>query len=121
MRPPGHPATIQRAIGFCSLDSRAYAALEDLATATHRLGVCDIDFHHWTGPEAILQDHAHAAFSSIHRHPCYPGTGTTDVGNNCFHFPVPPRLPRLEYRKVLTTALQKVRDFKPSIVGVSAG
>lgn len=121
MRPPGHHATRDRAMGFCYLNSIAIAALEALATGSHRVAVYDFDVHHGNGTEAILQDHPHAAFYSIHQHPCYPGTGTTDVGNNCFNFPVPPRLPRLEYRKVLATALEKVRDFKPSIVGVSAG
>jgi len=62
-----------------------------------------------------------AAFFSIHQHPCYPGTGTANVGNNCFNFPVSPHTPREEYRKVLTSALEELKRFKPDLVGVSAG
>src|SRR5262249_35245855 len=58
---------------------------------------------------------------SIHQSPCYPGTGTTDVGNNCFNFPVRPGLPRKEYRAVLSKALEGVKKFKPDLVAVSAG
>lgn len=121
MRPPGHHATRDRAMGFCYFNSIAIAALEALASGSHRVAVYDFDVHHGNGTEAIVRDHPHAAFYSIHQHPCYPGTGMSDVGNNCFNFPVPPRTPRLEYRKVLTTAMNKLRDFKPSIVGISAG
>src|SRR6202030_1101718 len=49
------------------------------------------------------------------------GTGGRNVGRNCFNFPVPPRTSRAEYREVLTSALEALRIFKPSIVAVSAG
>src|SRR5256885_9453425 len=47
--------------------------------------VFDFDVHHGNGTEAILLNVPHAAFFSIHQHPCYPGTGTRNVGNNCFN------------------------------------
>ncbi|MBI3880824.1 MAG: histone deacetylase [Verrucomicrobia bacterium] len=121
MRPPGHHATSDRVMGFCYFNNIAIAALEALATGAKRVAVFDFDVHHGNGTEAILVDRPGAAFFSIHQHPCYPGTGTGDVGKNCFNFPVAPRTPRDEYRKVLTRALDGLKKFKPEIVFVSAG
>jgi acetoin utilization deacetylase AcuC-like enzyme len=121
LRPPGHHATRERAMGFCYFNSVAIAALEALATGINRAAVFDFDVHHGNGTEAILVDHPHAAFYSVHQHPCYPGTGTRDVGRNCFNFPVAPRTPRLEYRQVLQRALEAMKRFKPDLVLVSAG
>src|ERR1035441_5784043 len=62
-----------------------------------------------------------AAFISIHQFPCYPGTGTRNVGNNCYNYPVLPQTLRGEYRHVLASALEHLEAFKPSLVAVSAG
>jgi acetoin utilization deacetylase AcuC-like enzyme len=121
LRPPGHHATRDRAMGFCYLNSIAIAAMEGLANGVSRLAIFDFDVHHGNGTEAILLNQPHAAFYSIHQHPCYPGTGTRDVGSNCFNFPVAPHTPRLEYRAVFERALKELRKFKPALVGVSAG
>jgi len=121
MRPPGHHATDDTSMGFCYLNSVAIAALESLATGAKKVAVFDFDVHHGNGTEAILLNQPGAAFFSIHQHPCYPGTGTRDVGNNCFNFPVPPATPRMEYRKVLSQALETLKKFKPDFVAVSAG
>jgi acetoin utilization deacetylase AcuC-like enzyme len=121
LRPPGHHATRDRAMGFCYFNSIAIAVLEALASGTQRAAVYDFDVHHGNGTEAILRDHPQAAFYSIHQHPCYPGTGTKDVGKNCFNYPVAPRIPRDEYRKVLNRALDDLKMFKPDLVAVSAG
>jgi acetoin utilization deacetylase AcuC-like enzyme len=119
MRPPGHHATRDRAMGFCFLNSIAIAALEALSMGVANIAVYDFDVHHGNG--AILVDHPHAAFFSIHQHPCYPGTGTRDVGRNCFNYPVAPQTPRAQYRKVLDKALDDLKKFKPDMVAVSAG
>ncbi|PYI86865.1 MAG: histone deacetylase, partial [Verrucomicrobia bacterium] len=86
LRPPGHHAMRERAMGFCYLNSIAIAALEALSTGTANLAVYDFDVHHGNGTEAILLNHPHCAYFSIHQHPCYPGTGTSNVGNNCFNY-----------------------------------
>lgn len=121
MRPPGHHATRARAMGFCYLNNIAIAALEALATGTRRIAVYDFDVHHGNGTEAILLNQPGAAFFSIHQFPCYPGTGTRNLGNNCFNYPAPPQTPRLEYRHILASALEHLQAFKPEIVAVSAG
>jgi len=121
IRPPGHHATQNHAMGFCYFNSIAIAALEALASGVKRVAVFDFDVHHGNGTEAILVNKPNVAFASIHQHPCYPGTGTEDAGENCFNFPVAPRTPREEYRKVLTKALNRIKEFKPELIGVSAG
>jgi acetoin utilization deacetylase AcuC-like enzyme len=121
MRPPGHHATRDHAMGFCYLGSIAIAVLEALAMGTANIAVFDFDVHHGNGTEDILFDRPHALFCSIHQHPLYPGTGTTNRGGNCLNYPVPPRLPREEYRKVISRALDELTKFKPDLIGVSAG
>jgi acetoin utilization deacetylase AcuC-like enzyme len=121
MRPPGHHATRTRAMGFCYLNNVAIAVLEALATGAKRVAVYDFDVHHGNGTEAILLNQPGVAFFSIHQSPCYPGTGTRNVGQNCFNYPVAPGTPRVEYRHVLTSALEQLRSFEPELVAVSAG
>src|SRR5688500_1193988 len=121
MRPPGHHATQDRAMGFCFLNSIAIAVLEGLAMGVPNVAVFDFDVHHGNGTEAILLDQPHSAFFSIHQHPCYPGTGTKNVGRNCFNYPVAPQTPREEYRKVMSKAFDDLEKFKPDMVAVSAG
>jgi acetoin utilization deacetylase AcuC-like enzyme len=121
MRPPGHHATRDRAMGFCFLNSIAIASLEALAMGVANIAIFDFDVHHGNGTEAILLNHPHAAFFSIHQHPCYPGTGTANVGRNCFNYPVAPETPRLEYRKLLIRAFDDLRKFKPDLIAVSTG
>jgi acetoin utilization deacetylase AcuC-like enzyme len=121
MRPPGHHAMRNRIMGFCFLNNIAIASLEALATGVKRVAIFDFDVHHGNGTEDILQDVEGALFISIHQSPCYPGTGTRNVGTNCLNYPVAPRLPRSEYRKVFASALEELKKFKPELVGVSAG
>ena len=122
MRPPGHHATRTRIMGFCFLNNIAIAALEALATGVKRVAVFDFDVHHTaTAREDILLNREGAAFFSIHQFPAYPGSGESNVGNNCFNYPVPPALPRAEYREVFSSALEELKKFKPELVGVSAG
>jgi acetoin utilization deacetylase AcuC-like enzyme len=121
MRPPGHHATRTRAMGFCYLSNIAIACLEALATGCKRIAVFDFDVHHGNGTEAILLNKPGAFFISIHQYPCYPGTGTRNVGDNCFNYPVAPQTPRTEYRQVLTSALEHLQSLKPEIIAVSAG
>lgn len=121
MRPPGHHATQNGAMGFCYLNSIAIAVLEAVATGTKRVAVFDFDVHHGNGTEVILLNKSGTAYYSIHQHPCYPGTGTANVGENSFNFPMAPGTPRNAYRKVLERALGELKQFKPELVAVSAG
>ncbi|MEY4385539.1 MAG: Acetylpolyamine aminohydrolase [Verrucomicrobiota bacterium] len=121
MRPPGHHATSTQAMGFCYLNNIAIAALEAHARTGKRVAVFDFDVHHGNGTEEILMNRPGVAFYSVHQSPCYPGTGLTNIGHNCFNFPIPPAAPRDAYRRTLQLALESMLQFKPEIIGVSAG
>jgi acetoin utilization deacetylase AcuC-like enzyme len=121
MRPPGHHATRDRAMGFCYLNNVAIATLEAAATGAKRVAVFDFDVHHGNGTEAILLDRPGIAFFSVHLYPFYPHTGTANVGKNCFNYPVAPYDPRETYRATLAQALDDLKKFQPDLVAVSAG
>ena len=121
MRPPGHHATSDHAMGFCYLNNIAVAVLEARATGSKRVAVFDFDVHHGNGTEAILLDRPGCAYFSTHQFPCYPGTGATNAGTNSFNYPVAPGEPRETWRATLTRALGDLKKFRPDLVAVSAG
>jgi acetoin utilization deacetylase AcuC-like enzyme len=121
LRPPGHHATPDCAMGFCYLNAIAIAALEAQAGGCRRVAVLDFDVHHGNGTEEILLDKPGLAFISVHQYPAYPGTGRENRGGNCFNFPVAPATPRQEYRAILSRALAELKNFQPDMIAVSAG
>lgn len=121
MRPPGHHATREQAMGFCYLNNIAIAALEALASGAGRVAVFDFDVHHGNGTEEILLNRPNAAFFSVHQFPCYPGTGQRNAGNNCFNYLLAPSTPRETWRAALARALSDVKNFSPALIAVSAG
>jgi acetoin utilization deacetylase AcuC-like enzyme len=121
MRPPGHHATRDRAMGFCYLNNIAITVLEAAATGAKRIAVFDFDVHHGNGTEAILLDQPGTAFFSVHLHPFYPDTGGANAGKNCFNYPVAPSAPREIYRAALARALGDLKKIQPDLVAVSAG
>jgi acetoin utilization deacetylase AcuC-like enzyme len=121
MRPPGHHAMRESAMGFCYLNNIAIAALDAVVTGVKRVAVFDFDVHHGNGTEAILLNQPGIAFFSIHLYPFYPGTGAANVGKNCFNYPVLPGALRETYRATLARALENLKDFRPDLIAVSAG
>ena len=121
MRPPGHHATREHAMGFCYLNNIAIAALEAIATGATRVAVFDFDVHHGNGTEAILLNQPGVEYFSVHQYPCYPGTGSRNAGVNCFNYPVAPEEPRETWRATLARALGDMKYFRPDLVAVSAG
>ncbi|MGF1679073.1 MAG: histone deacetylase family protein [Candidatus Methylacidiphilales bacterium] len=120
MRPPGHHATGDRAMGFCYLNQVAVAALEARSRGVERVAVFDFDVHHGNGTESILRGIEGTLFVSVHQHPCYPGTGLKSEGN-ILNYPVLPLTPPEEYLEVIGEALGKISAWKPQLVVVSAG
>tara|TARA_B110000483_G_scaffold53447_1_gene66565 strand:+ start:413 stop:1288 length:876 start_codon:yes stop_codon:yes gene_type:complete len=121
MRPPGHHATSDQAMGFCYLNHIAIAALHaQMQPGINRVAVWDFDAHHGNGTEAILAGREGILFSSVHQYPGYPGTGLTSFGN-CANWPVPPHTPRTEHLAVQRKSFDRVIAFNPDLVLVSAG
>jgi acetoin utilization deacetylase AcuC-like enzyme len=120
MRPPGHHAARDRAMGFCYFSNIAVAALDALANGAKRVAIWDFDAHHGNGTEAIVAHNPQIAFASIHQFPAYPGTGERSF-DNVHNFPVAPCTPRAEHVREVERALQILLTLKPDLLLVSAG
>lgn len=129
MRPPGHHATSDTAMGFCYLNQVAIAAISTQRAiraqrgASHpaKVAVWDVDAHHGNGTEAILYGRDNLFFASVHQYPGYPGTGTQDHGPAIRNWPIAPRTPRVDHMAALRSALDAVVSFAPEVIIVSAG
>lgn len=122
MRPPGHHATADRAMGFCYLNQIAIAAIyAQRKLGAARVAVWDLDAHHGNGTEAILHGQSGMFFASVHQYPGYPGTGTQDHGPHVRNWPVAPRTPRVDHMAALRASLDAVVSFAPDLILVSAG
>jgi len=120
MRPPGHHATRDRAMGFCYFSNIAIAALDALETGAERVAIWDFDGHHGNGTEAIVMHNSRIRFASIHQFSAYPGTGAKSFAN-IDNYPVAPFTPRKQHVEVAKPALEKLIAFKPDLLLVSAG
>ena len=120
MRPHGHHATRDRAMGFCYFSNIAVAALDAFAHGAGRVAIWDFDAHHGNGTEAIVAHDQRIAFASIHQFPAYPGTGAKSF-DNIDNYPVAPYTPREQHVEIAERALQKLLKFKPDLLLVSAG
>ena len=125
VRPPGHHATGDTAMGFCLFNSIAVAAAHALdAHGLERVAILDFDVHHGNGSQAIFERDPRVLFLSSHQFPLYPGTGAaseTGVGN-VHNAPLPPMADgtalRAAWREHLLPA---AREFRPQLLLVSAG
>jgi len=120
MRPPGHHATRDQAMGFCYFSNIAIAALDALENGAERVAIWDFDAHHGNGTEAIVAHNERIRFASIHQFSAYPGTGAKSFAN-IDNYPLAPQTPRNEHVDVCKRALDRLITFKPSLIFVSAG
>lgn len=126
MRPPGHHAEPDRAMGFCLFDTIAVGALQ--ARQVHgigRIAIYDFDVHHGNGTQAIFWNDPATLYLSTHQMPLYPGTGAvgeTGAHGNIVNVPCPPGTGSAPWRqKVATHILPRIAAFKPELLLISAG
>ena len=120
MRPPGHHATRDGAMGFCYFNNVAVAALEALESGAERIAIWDFDGHHGNGTEAIVAHNLRIQFASIHQFPAYPGTGAKSFAN-IDNYPIAPYTPRGRIVDLARRSLDRLIAFKPDLLLVSAG
>jgi acetoin utilization deacetylase AcuC-like enzyme len=128
VRPPGHHAERNRAMGFCLYNSVAVAAADALAAGVSKVAVVDIDVHHGNGTQWAFYGDPRVLYVSTHQYPFYPGTGAADqVGDGpgrgfTVNVPLEAGATDADYRLVYDTVVGPVvESFGPDLLLVSAG
>jgi len=124
VRPPGHHALADRAMGFCLVNNIVVAARyaqEELSVG--RVAILDWDVHHGNGTEAMVRDDDSLLFVSLHQWPFYPGTGGPGTSEgNIVNVPLPAGSGDDDYRAAFSAVVEPVvAAFAPELLLVSAG
>ena len=125
VRPPGHHAEKNKAMGFCIYNNVAVGANYLINKyKLKKIAIIDFDVHHGNGTQDIFYDNEKVLYVSTHQYPYYPGSGTNDEKgkhNNILNIPLPAGTTSEEYLNAYEFVLKKIKEFKPEFILLSAG
>ncbi len=125
VRPPGHHAKKEKAMGFCIFNNVAVGANYLIEKYKYnKIAIIDFDVHHGNGTQDIFYDNEKVLFISTHQYPYYPGSGSEkEKGkfNNVLNIPLEAGTSTEKYLNAYENVLNKVREFKPEFLLFSAG
>lgn len=127
VRPPGHHAERDKAMGFCLFNNVAVAAAAAIARGLSRVAVVDIDVHHGNGTQWTFYADPTVLYVSTHQFPFYPGTGAADERGTgpgegfTFNVPLPAGATDADYAAAYRTIAGVLDTYAPELLLVSAG